>query len=342
MTEKQNYKSSEDEIDLRQLFNAIGSFFSKIWKSIIYAIVNFRRTTIRNKYLIITLTALFGVFGVINNNYSDLIYNSSLILSSDYFNGRIIDNSIEKLNLLCAEEDRLGLSKELGLSQDEASSIVGFTAIPFVSEDDRVEIELLKPKLEAMNLKEDEFNKIMSRIDIENKNAYQITVNVTSGEVLDGLESSLVNYFKNNNYIKNRIISRENYLKERLTELEKENLKMDSLKSAMIKIYESIAKKNPQGSDNLYIGDQNSSDPVAIFKEGLIINKEMLEVKQELELKKDFEVIDGLTVYSKPVSAGYIKSFINGFLIGLAFAYLIIMLLSINRYLTKVESEMAV
>ena len=341
MSEKQNYKSSDDEIDLKQLFNAIGDFFKGIWHSLIGLIVGLRRSTIKNKYLLLVLSIIGAGLGFLINNNSKPIYSSSLLLSSDYFNGRIIDNAIEKLNLLCKEEDRLGLARELGLSQEVALNIKEFTAVPFISEDDRVEIEVLKQKLQEMDLEEIEINKIISRIDIENKNAFQINVNVTKSEIIEGIETALVNYFRDNKYIKNRIISRENYLKERLVKLEKENLKMDSLKTAMIEVYESIAKKRPAGSDNLYIGEQYSTDPITVFTEDLRINGELLNVKQQLYLQKDFEVIDGLTVYSKPVSAGPIKSVAYGILFGIGVGYLIIMLLSINRYLIKVESEMA-
>lgn len=340
MSEKQNYKSSEDEIDLRQLFNVIGSFFSKLWATFIQSIVIFRRATLKNKYLIIFISILVCILSVIRNNFSDPIYSSSLLLSSEYFNGRIIDNSIEKLNLLCAETDKLGLSKELGLDQEVASNIVEFSAIPFISEDDRVEIEVLKQKLQEMDLEEVEISEIISRIDIENKNAFQINVSVTKSEIIEGIESALVNYFRNNDYIKKRVISRENYLKERIAKLQKESLKMDSLKTAMIKVLENLSRNNPKGSDNLYIGEQNPSDPVAIYREGLRINSEIITLKQELELKKDFELIDGLTVYRKPISASRFKSGVYGFLVGIAISYILIMLISINRYLTKVESEM--
>lgn len=341
MSEPQKYKSSEDEIDLRQLFNAIGRFFGNIGRGIVRLIVHIRRATLSNKYLLLVLGILGGCLGLGFNNYSDPIYSTSLLLSSDYFNGRIIDNSIEKLNLLCKEEDRLGLASELGLSQEVAVNIMEFSALPFISEDDRVEIEVLKQKLQEMKLEEFEVNKIISRIDIENKHAFQINVSVTKSEIIEGLETSLVNYFRNNSYVSNRVIARENYLKERLIKLEKENLKIDSLKTAMIKVYESIGNKKPAGSDNLYIGEQYSTDPVTVFTEDLRINSEILSVKQQLYLQKDFEVIDGLTVYRKPVSAGPIKSVAYGILIGIGIGYLLIMLLSINRYLTKVESEMA-
>jgi hypothetical protein len=342
MSDSQKYKSSEDEIDLRQLFNAIGRFFGNIASGTIHLIVNVRRATLVNKYLFLTLAILGGCLGLALNNFSDPIYSSSLLLSSDYFNGRIIDNSIEKLNLLCQEEGKVGLANELGLSKEVAINIIGFTAIPFISEDDRVEIEVLKQKLEEMNLEESEIDKIITRIDIENKHAFQISVNVSKSEIIEGIETALVNYFRDNSYIKNRIVSRENYLRERLVKLEKENLKLDSLKTAMIKVYESIAKKNPQGSDNLYIGDQYSSNPMTVFTEDLKINNEILNVKLQLYLQKDFEVIDGLTVYRKPISAGPKKSVAYGILIGIGIAYLLILLISINRYLSKVESEMTI
>jgi hypothetical protein len=340
MSETQNQpRKQEDEIDLRQLFSAIGDFFSGIGKTVINSVIKVRRRSFEYKWLILVLVIAGISLGLIYNNVRQPVYSSSMLISSDYFNGRIIDNSIEKLNLLSAEEDKVGLAAALGIDQSVALNIVEFEANPFISEDDRVEMEVLKQKLKELDLDEAEINKIISRIEIENKNTFQIIVNVNKSDIISGLEPAIVNYFKNSDYIKNRVVSREQKLKGRLTKLERENLKLDSLKNAMIQVYESMAKKSPQGSDNLYIGDQYSSNPMQVFSEDLRINNELLGIKEELFLKRDFEIVDGLTVFRKPVSAGLLKTIVYSTLISLGIAYILIILISINKYLSKIESE---
>jgi hypothetical protein len=50
-------------------------------------------------------------------------------------------------------------------------------------------------------------------------------------------------------------------------------------------------------------------------------------------------LVDGFTTYAKPESPGLLKwGFFSG-LVGLGVAYIIIILIAFNRYLTKVEQE---
>lgn len=341
MSEPQrNYKNTEDEIDLRQLFIAIGNFFKGIGNGIVNGIIRIRRRSIEFKWLIVSFFIL-GIAGGLSFFYLvKPVYSSSLLLSSNYFNGRIVDNSIEKLNLLCKETDRLGLAQVLGIEQSVAQNIIGFNAEPFISEEDRVEIEILKEKLSDLKLEEEELEKITESIEIENKTAYQIFIDVNQSEIIKGLQPAIVNYFKNNSYIKNRIEDNNIRLKEKMSKLMSEERKIDSLKVAMIKAYESVAKENKSaGSDNLYIGEQYASDPVNVFKQAAIIREELMEVKSDLYLNKDFEVIDGLTVFRKPASAGLVKTTFYSTLISLGLAYFIIILISINRYLSRMEKK---
>ena len=116
---QRNPKSSEDEIDLTQLFSAIGSFFNSIGNSVVSTIVRIKRRSIQFKWIII----IGGVLGIILSQLyytAKPIYSSSMLLRSEYFNGRIVDNRIEKLNLLCGDKDRIGLSNALGIDKEVA------------------------------------------------------------------------------------------------------------------------------------------------------------------------------------------------------------------------------
>lgn len=341
MTEPQrNHKNTEDEIDLRQLFKAIGDFFKNIGEGIVNFIIKFRRSTINYRWLILIFLILGGISGFVYKEISKPIYKSSMLLSSDYFNGRIVDNSIEKLNQLAEEEDPTGLSKALKIDIEVAENIESFETEPFISEEDRVEIEVLKQKLSELDLEEAEINKIIERIEIENKNTFQIIVRVNKSEIIGGLESAIVNYFRGNDYIKNRITNNELRLEERLKQLNKEDKKLDSLKIAMIKAIESLSSSQKKsGSDNLYIGEQYSANPVEIFKQSEAINYQIRFVKEKLYLDSDFEVVDGLTVFKEPESAGLVISIIYGGLIGVGIAYILIILMSVNQYLNRVEKE---
>jgi len=179
-----------------------------------------------------------------------------MILSSDYLNKRLVDNSIEKLNLLAGEENKHGLAKVLNISDSLASNIVEFKARPFVSEGDLIELEVLKEQLknaQANAKNEKVIAQVVERIEIENRHAFEITVKTYNPTFIGALQSALVNHFKNNEYIKRRIEINKTNLLEKKTKLFHDLQKLDSLKFIIFDNYKSMAAQSRQGSNNVIL-----------------------------------------------------------------------------------------
>jgi len=122
--QQQSYQ--DDEIDLRKLFQAMGNFFINIGHNFIRLILAIRRVTKRYKVLLIAAIILGIIFGLGYNKIRKPYYQTSLLLKSDYFNTKLVDNNIAKLNLLCEEKERHGLAKVLNISDEVASNIIEF------------------------------------------------------------------------------------------------------------------------------------------------------------------------------------------------------------------------
>lgn len=336
MQDSQQKRTDSDEIDLRQLFSAIGNFFTKIGNGIVNSIIRIKRNTFKYKWVII-VTIISGVFmGVLYTVKSDPVYESSLLLSSTYFNNTIIEDGIEKLNRLSLAENKQGLANALGIDLETADKIVGFSAIPSMSANDLVEMELLKERLSELELSSEEVERIIS---LGEKNAYRITVEVNESTMISAIENSIINYFKSNPYILNRIKINEQNLIARKEKLLQEDQKLDTLKKAIISVYKSMSNRSTQGSNNLYLGEQYSTNPMEIFREDLRINEEILKIDEKLYLDSDFELIDGMVEFSEPVNKQTLSALFYATLISLGVAYFIIILLSINEYLERVERE---
>src|SRR6185369_5342209 len=99
-------------------------------------------------FIIVIITSM-----IVGFSYSSFIkkkfFESTMILSSDYLNNRLVDNTIDKLNLLAEEENKHGLAKILNIPDSLADNIVKFDAKPFIAENDLVEIEVLKDQLKS-------------------------------------------------------------------------------------------------------------------------------------------------------------------------------------------------
>lgn len=340
MTEPQKPATNSDEIDLGVLFSKIGDFFKSIGLGIMRFLALVRRVPLENKALFTLL--IIGAI-VIGFSYSSFLkkkfYATTMILSSDYLNKRIVDNTIDKLNLLANEKDKRGLGSVLHISDSLAENIMEFKAKPFVAEADLIELEVLKEQLKSAQLDKKNgqvVEQIIKRIEIENRHAFEITVKVYNPTVVRELETALVNYFRNNDYLKKRIeITKTNLLasKQKLT---RESQKLDSLKAVIYANYKNMAEQARQGSNNVILSDKAVTNPIEIYTQDITIYRESQEVNRKLYLQADFEVVDGFTQFSEPTSAGKAQIILISILMAFGLGYILVALYQFNKYLANI------
>jgi hypothetical protein len=337
--ETQKAVHEADEIDLSQLFSKIGDFFKNIGLGIMRFLALLRRIPSENKLLFIVILIITVIVGF---SYSRFIkkkfYESTMILSSDYLNKRLVDNTIEKLNLLADEENKHGLARVLNISDSLAGNIVNFQAKPFIAENDIVEIEVLKEQLKSAQAESKNgkvIDQVIKRIEIENRHAFEITVKTYNPTVIETLQIALVNFFKNNDYIKRRIeIAQKNHLEKKM-KLTHDLQKLDSLKFIIYDNYKNMAAQSKQGSNNVILSDKSVTNPIEIYHQDLDIYNELQTINQQIYLQSDFEVVDGFAQFSEPSSASLRKILAISILIGIGLAYLTVALSAFDKYLAS-------
>lgn len=337
MEEQKQRPANSDEIDLAQFFRWIGRGFSNMGQSIIGGIAGLRNEFYRNRVFFLGIMVLGLILGGL---YSELLkkdyYKSSMVLSCDYLNTQILSNTVEKFNLLAKERDREGLQHELGLDSATAKNIQRFSFKPFVSEDDVVEMEVLREQLNNVTgEKKDLVDKVINRLEIENKNAYEISVYVYDPSIVKPLEAALVNYFKNNNYIQHRIEINERSLREKRAKLQSELRKLDSLKVVLFQNYQAFAQKS-RGSNNVVVGgEEGMTNPLEVFTKDLDLYKQLQETEKQLYLSPDFEVVDGFTSFKEPESASLADVLAISLLLSIVIGYLILGAYRFDRMLAE-------
>jgi hypothetical protein len=260
--------------------------------------------------------------------YSELLkkkfYKSTMVLSCDYLNTQILKNTIDKFNLLSQERDQQGLVELLKVDETVARNVQGFAFKPFVSEDDVVELEILRTQLNNVAAdKKDLVEKVVSKLEIENKSAYEISVFVYDPNIVKPLEKSLISYFQNNEYIKRRIAINKINLSSRKKKLVADSRKLDSLKAVLYQNYQTLGKTS-RGSNNVILGEESLTNPLEVFKQDLELNKEILDIDRKLYVQPDFELVDGFTTFKEPESASLPKILIISFFVSWLMGYLII------------------
>ncbi|GHN00254.1 hypothetical protein WSM22_17430 [Cytophagales bacterium WSM2-2] len=331
---------STEEVDLGQIFVKIGEFLKSLITGVIKFIAFLRNTPLQNKGTFGLLIVVGGIFGWAYSSFiKKKFYDSSMILSSDYLNKRIVDNSIGKLNLLAAETTTKGLAAALQIPDSLAQKIVKFEARPFVAEKELVEMEVLKEQLKNAQLNgknQNVIDQVIKKIEIENQHAFEFTVRTFNPTAIRPLQDALVNYFKNNDYIKKRIkINREN-LVLRKGKLERESQKLDSLKRVIYSNYQSMSERK-QGSNNVILSDKSVTNPIEIYAQDLELYDQLQRVEKGIFLQPDFEVIDGFTEFSEPASASSSKIVATSALIAFILSYILVSLRKFDTYLSHLE-----
>jgi hypothetical protein len=334
MENNANRPNNADEIDLTKMFMWIGRGFRKVGVSTIYGIAFLRNLFFSNRVFFLAVIIVGLAMGTI---YSKLLsksyYKSSMVLSCDYLNNQILGNTISKLNLLCQEKEKLGLAEALKLDPKIARNIQRFEFRSFVSEDDVVEMEVLREQLNNVTEEKKELvDKIIAKLKIDNKNAYEISVHVYDPEIVKPLEMALVNYLSNNEYIKRRIEINRINLKKKQKKLIAESNKLDSLKDVLF----ASMQKFSRGSNNVILSDEQMTNPLEVFKQDILFYRELLDVETNLYIGPDFEIVDGFTSFKEPESASLFQILFISFWISILIGYLIIGLWKFDRMLASV------
>jgi hypothetical protein len=330
-----------DELDLAQFFKWLGKGFSNLGSSIIGGMAGLRNLFFDNRLFFTGIIVLGLILGLL---YSELLkkdyYKSSMVLSCDYLNTQILQNTIDKFNLLAEEKDTEGIQDLLNLDEGTARNIRKFEFRPFVSEDDVVEMEVLREQLNNVTVeKKDLVEKVIDRLEIENKNAYEISVYVYDPNTVKPLEKALVEYFRNNNYIKLRIESNKRNLIARKAKLERELRKLDSLKTVLFQNYQSLAQKS-RGSNNVVVGgEEGLTNPLEVFSTDLELHQELQEIERSLYLSPDFEVVDGFTSFKEPESASLADVLAISLIFSVITGYLVLGAYRFDRMLAEYPKQ---
>lgn len=331
-------QNNSDEIDLAQFFKWVGRGFSNVGHSIIYGIATLRNQFYSNRVFFLGVIVLGLILGAL---YSALLkkdyYKSSMVLSCDYLSAQILSNTVQKFNLLASEKDTEGIQELLKLDSTTARNIQKFEFRAFVSEDDVVEMEVLREQLNNVTGEKKELvDKVISRLEIENKNAYEISVFVYDPNIVKPLEKALVDYFSNNSYIRRRIEINKINLQNRKAKLEKELRKLDSLKSVIFQNYQSLNKE--RGSNNVVVAGEETN-PLEVFTRDMELHEELQEVNRKLYLTPDFEVVDGFTSFREPESASLADVLAISLLLSILIGYLILGAYRFDRMLANYPTK---
>jgi len=291
-------KNTNEEIDL-----------SKLIKSIYNGFYNIIYTLLKRIYVLIALTTVITVVALILFFISEPVVKANMTVSSKYITNEFCFDLLETLNNLAYEQNYNQLSYQLGMSLKNVQKI---------------------KKIEFKN-----FNEKYEKLDQDTillGLPFKIEVIVTGPEVLDTLQTSLVNYLANQEYVKIRERINKQNLTSRIESLHSQIMSMDSLKQ------EAKRSLSPRagGAGGFVFGQPY--EPLNIYRENFSFFQKELDFRKELELSKSFEVINGFTKLT-PKRSGLLKTVGFSILASIAIYILLTMFLEILIATKKYEKE---
>lgn len=261
--------------------------------------------TIKSNILSIIIAFVIGsILGLCYYQLVPKVYESKMILLSDILTSSYSERITESLDNLIKEQNLAILSQRLGTTEKEASSIT------------KIKIESIKQETK----------------EAESESAtFIITVGTMDKTILPNLQVGLINHLRNNEYVKIRVRQRQDYYKAMIEKVGIEINSLDSLKKRLFTGQPIYSKS----SEMMLV------DPTNIYSKILDLNKEQIGFKNSLELVNSIQLVEGFTVYNKPVSPKLSISLVAGASVGLFFVALIIAFKSLRKIVRLSEEKLA-
>ena len=135
---------------------------------------------------------------------------------------------------------------------------------------------------------------------------------------------------RNNEYVKIRVRQREDFYKSMIGKVSQEIKSLDSLKNRLFKGQTVYAKS----------AEMMLIDPTSIYSKIIELNKEQINYKNALELVNSIQLVEGFTVYNKPVSPKLSISLVAGASIGIFFVLALLGVKSLRKIVQLSEEKL--
>ncbi|SDS42698.1 hypothetical protein [Winogradskyella sediminis] len=295
MSEKLPQQPDNEEVDLGQLFNAIGSLFQKlfafigrIFKEIFRALIYAVKPIVNNIKIVVIILGIACVAGFILERFNEPVYVSDMVVKPYFESKYELNNNVSYFNGLIGSGNNEKLSAIFEIDTSMAKKLISFE----IKLGPETQNDLLKEYGEYMesidtSLLADEINydKFIENRSLYSGSVFSIIAKAKSSTIFQNLEKGFLKSFENNYSKKLRDrtdsiyrIQKENYLEE-LSRVER-------LQEVYLEIKKSEANKGQitlsSGSLLPLNQEKTSTKEFELFQEELKIrnNLKMIEEKR--------------------------------------------------------------
>ncbi len=349
MNDNSGKQQPSEDVDLGQIFNAIGRQFNRFFIFIgraftgLFGVVLLFLFFIQKHFLKLLAVVIIGfVLGYILDKKKDPIYISTMVIEPNFNSVQQLYNNIGFYNELAKAKDSLTLAEALNITENEASSIKKFSVESYSDENQKIVLfDQFVRSLDTTTQKAIDIEAYLKNFNTFDARFHTVSVKTTDNSIAKKIQPAIISSISNNSYFNLQKDISDDNIKLQDSFYNKQISEIDSLQLLYKKVMLKEAERAIQGT-NISLGEngtQNNKE-LALFnkmedlKSGLVeLNKERGNKSSILNVISDFP--------RKGVrDTGVLKSY--KFLIPsllLVITACILMLFSLNRYLKNYKRK---
>lgn len=300
MSEKLPQQSQSEEVDLGQLFNAIGRLFEKlfafigrIFKAIFSAIIYALKPVVNNFKLISIIVMIAGIIGFVSDKLKDTVYYSDMLVKP-YFDSKYqLANNVDYFNALIDSENLPELARIFEIDTSEAKELISFEIEigPETQNDLLIEYDEYISSIDSILADDVTFDDyVLNRGILEGK-IFSIKAKSYKVDVFQSLEKGFENTFENDYSVKLKKIRDSSLLVKRAA-YNKELEKIDSLQQTYLQIMKMESENGGSTvSPNSFLPimqERTKTREYDLFQEELKIREKIRSLDETLIEESDY------------------------------------------------------
>lgn len=292
LKEREQMSKANDEVDLIVLIDLIRRFFNKIGRGIAFTV----KAAKNNIGLLLIFILLGSGIGYGLSLITKAYYTSSMTLMLANIRNEFIEDQLNKLSLMVAEENYEAVAERLDIDTEAARQI---------------------KKMSFSNLDQDRIEKD----SVLTGSPFRIELSLYDRSLFETMEPALTSYLENNRYFARQKRIKQRQVESMVSKLKGEISSIDSMKTNV---------GEPRGPVNGFVYGQ-PIDPTNLYRESITMYKEQVKLEADLEKLDNVEIVTGFVPRLRPTGPKVLNHIVIGALVSL----LIGCIVAVNRESNK-------
>ena len=261
-----NQQPSE-EVDLGQLFNAIGKLFDRFFRFIgriftaIFGVILLFLFFIQKHFLkLIGVIVLGFILGIIIDKNKEPEYVSSMVIEPNFNSVQQLYNNVGFYNELAKAKDSISLAEALNITVSEASSIRKFLVESYSDENQKIVLfDRFVRSLDSTTKKAIDMKAYLKNFNSLDARFHTISVKATDNSIAKKIQPAIISSIANNSYFNLQKDISDSNIKLQDSLYKKQITEIDSLQLLYKKVMLKEAERSLQGT-NINLGENGTQN----------------------------------------------------------------------------------